>query len=148
MPIKKFDPLYDTNYTDDLASYLSTIFPENFPWRKNKYLLRAHREAGRREREAAKRATERFVIRYGKFPKKALSVTTCPFRDCDHNCIDRGTKPLSEIFDLHVQCVHKIKPTKACLDLIESKIREYRSLRFKCYLDPFLYVSLESVTQE
>jgi hypothetical protein len=145
---RKFDPYLETNYNDDLANFLYRILPENFPWRKNKYLFRAHLEARRRQQQAAKEAMDRLVKRWGKFPRKSLSVIACPFRGCEHHCIDRGTKPLAEVFDSHVKRVHNVKPTKTCLDLITSKIQEFSSMRFKHYQDPFLYVSLESVTQK
>jgi hypothetical protein len=139
------DPL-DSNKAD-LAAFLAQIFPENFPWRKDEKLLRARYEARRRRQMEANLSMGRLVTKWGKFPKKSLSVITCPFPKCDHHCIHRGAKSLAKLFDSHIQGAHSIKPTKACLDLIESKAREYHSFKFHHYQDPFLYVPLEAVTK-
>jgi hypothetical protein len=122
-------------------NYDPYAFPENFRRKTFDYVK------WKTQQVEIKKAHERLVKRWGKFPKKPLSVIACPFPDCEHHCIYRGAKTLDELFYSHVQKVHKVEPTKFCLDRIKSKIAEFNSLKFKHYTDPFLAISLDDVTR-
>lgn len=77
--------------------------------------------------------------------KKSLSVIFCPLQNCNHYCISDEKNRLVEAFESHIKSIHKMKPTKFCLGLMQSKIDEFKTFKVKHHTDPFLFVSLEDV---
>jgi len=92
--------------------------------------------------------SEEKINRKTGLPMVSLSTIICPFPKCTHYCVKvKEEDSLAGIFGRHVKTVHKVNPSKYCLDLIQSKINEFKAFKKYRYLDPFLHVSIEDVTR-
>lgn len=118
------DPIIDSiNFNRELFDFLKTIFPDAKAMPKREYYSRNKSSSD----------------------KIKASVIICPIPECNYRCVEHQ-EPLEELFLRHLNKVHHITPKAEFIENLKGKISYLRNNDRISYIDPFVHVQREGLS--